>query len=99
MSEMSIVPEPLRAAGSSIRAQGAEVLAHGVVGQIETAALAPVFGLIGADFLAAAAGVINHHDQQVKLIGQRYLAAGDGITTAVDTFQATDDGSANRLSL
>jgi hypothetical protein len=97
MSLISVDPAALRAASAGTRAVGADIAEHAFSGRADAALLAPVFGMIGAEFAAAAALVTDRHCQEVEQLATRVAALGGRLHDAQRTYSDTDDGSAAQI--
>jgi hypothetical protein len=98
MSLVSVDPAALRIAAAGTRAVGADIAAHALAGRADAAVLAPVFGIIGAEFAAAAAMVTDRHCREIEQLATRIGGLADGLEGAQATYSGTDDGSAAQFT-
>ena len=89
MNGFSAAPDGIRAYGDIAAGAAAHIAAtEGLDAVAELAALTPVFGLIGADFLATYAATRSTHAGAVAALAQVYAGTGTvahAIATAYDT--------------
>ncbi|UGT60002.1 type VII secretion target [Nocardia asteroides] len=94
MNHVAVVPEAVRRYGDASASMAAGIATAGAVDQVATvAAVVPVFGLIGQEFLAAyAVAQANHIASLLELAG---VHAGTALTAyeAAATYEATDSAS------
>jgi hypothetical protein len=98
MSNLSVVTEALRAFGITNAGIGTEIAAAGNIDAVANiAALTPVFGLIGADYLAmfAAAQVLQARD--INDLSAKYQKLSDAAFASAFNYDGTDDGTAGTL--
>ncbi|MEV3964640.1 type VII secretion target [Nocardia sp. NPDC050193] len=98
MSNLSVVTDALRAFGITNSGIGTEIAAAGNIdAAANVAALTPVFGLIGADYLAmfAAAQVLQARD--INDLSAKYQKLSEAAFTSAFDYDATDDGTAGVL--
>ncbi|MET8799061.1 type VII secretion target [Nocardia sp. NPDC004568] len=98
MSNLSVATEALRAFGITNSGIGTEIAAAGNIDAVaNVAALTPVFGLIGADYLAmfAAAQVLQARD--INDLSAKYQKLSEAAFTSAFAYDATDDGTAGVL--
>jgi hypothetical protein len=98
MSLVFVDTAALRAAAAGTRAVGADIAAHALSGRADAAALAPAFGIIGAEFAAAAAMVTDRHCRDIEQLSARISAAADSLDKADPIYADTDDGSAAQIT-
>jgi hypothetical protein len=98
MSLVSVDPAVLRVAATGTRAVGADIAAHALSGRADATVLAPVFGIIGAEFAAAAAMVTDRHCHEIEQLATRVGGLADGLDGAQVTYSDTDDGSAAQFT-
>lgn len=91
MSSVSVDPAALTTAAAGTRSVAADIAAHALSGRVDAAVLAPSFGLIGAEFTAAAVMVTDRHCRAVEDLATRMEALGAGLAQAVDTYTGVDD--------
>jgi hypothetical protein len=95
MNDIVIAPEGFREYGQRCAAMASSVSTAGAVDQAATvAAAAPVFGLIGADFLAAFAGAQHNHLTSVAELSAVHAASAAAAHRAADAYEATERASA-----
>ena len=100
MSSVHVVPDVVRLYGSESAAVAAGVAAAATVDQTATVAFAaPVFGLIGQEFLAAfACAQANHLSSVAELAA---VHAGTALTAhqAAASYEITDAGNATSIGV
>lgn len=97
MSQVSVDPAALRTASLGTRAVGEDIATHASVGRADAALLAPVFGIIGAEFAAAAAMATDRHCREIEQLAARVRTLGDGLHGAQIAYADTDDNSAAQI--
>ncbi|WP_327150660.1 type VII secretion target [Nocardia sp. NBC_01329] len=98
MSDVSVATDALRAFGITNSGIGTEIAAVGNIDAVtNVAALTPVFGLIGADYLAmfAAAQVLQARD--INDLSAKYQKLSEAAFTSAFNYDLTDDGTAGAL--
>ncbi|GGK93944.1 type VII secretion target [Nocardia jinanensis] len=98
MSDISVATEALRAFGITNSGIGTEIAAAGNIDAVaNVASLTPVFGLIGADYLAmfAAAQVLQARD--INDLSAKYQKLSEAAFTSAFNYDMTDDGAAGAL--
>lgn len=98
MSSVSVDPAALTTAATGTRSVAADIAAQALTGRVDAAVLAPTFGLIGAEFTAAAVMVIDRHCREVDDLATRMQALGQGLTRAVDTYTGADDTNSAQIA-
>lgn len=99
VAQLNVDPQVLNRYGAVAQNLGTEVRAQAARGSFDTAAMATVFGLIGADFIAVASMVTSTHNRQVDTVGGDLLATGTAITVAGSSYTDADDTAAESLNL
>lgn len=98
MSELFVVTDGIRNYGNTA-AQAAEQV--GSAGAIDLAAnlaaLAPVLGPIGADFLASFATAQSNHAKSVAALANHYAQTAVAAHTAADSYDSTDSSTGAAL--
>ena len=97
MSQVSVDPAALRTASLGTRAVGEDIAAHALSGRADASLLATVFGIIGAEFAAAAAMVTDRHCREIEQLAARVRTLGDGLQAAAMAYADTDDTSATQI--
>lgn len=98
MNNIHVVPDAVRLYGSESAAMAAGVAAAGAVDQAATVAFAaPVFGLIGQEFLAAFAYAQANHLSSVAELAA--VHAGTALTAhqAAASYELADAGNATNI--
>lgn len=98
MSDLSVETEALRAFGTTNAGVGTEIAAAGNFDAVaHVAALTPVFGLIGADYLAmfAAAQVLQARD--INDLSAKYQKLSQAAFSSALNYDGTDSGTAGAL--
>ncbi|MFI9506344.1 type VII secretion target [Nocardia sp. NPDC052566] len=91
MSELVAAPDAIRAYGDAAVAMATGVAAAGAFDQTATmAAAAPVFGLIGQDFLFAFAVAQGNHAASVLELANVYAATALTAHQSAGTYESTD---------
>ncbi|WP_459545885.1 hypothetical protein [Nocardia sp. X0981] len=99
MNEILIAPDVFRQYGSVNATQAAAVATAGAVDQAATvAAAAPVFGPIGADFLAVFAMAQANHIRAVTQLAQVHAATAATAGVAAAAVEITEAGSATSFT-
>ncbi|MGK8488381.1 type VII secretion target [Nocardia asiatica] len=95
MSEFLVVPDVFRQYGVLNATQATAVATAGAVDQAATVAAAvPVFGPIGADFLAVFAAAQANHMQAVAKLAEVHAATAISAGVAASAVEGTDAASA-----
>ena len=78
MTSVSVEPAALTTAAARTRSVGAQIAAYATAGRVEAATLMSAFGLMGAEFAAAAVTVTDRHSSELTDLAARIdaLAAG-----------------------
>lgn len=98
MSNVSVETEALRAFGITNAGIGTEIAAAGNFDTVaQVAAMTPVFGLIGADYLAmfAAAQVLQARD--INDLSAKYQKLSQAAFSSAMNYDVTDGGNAGAL--
>ena len=98
MSDLSVETEALRAFGTTNAGIGTEISGAGIGDAVaNVAALTPVFGLIGADYLAmfAAAQVLQARD--VNDLAAKFQHLSQAAFSSAAAYDGTDSGTAGAL--
>ncbi|NKY59312.1 type VII secretion target [Nocardia flavorosea] len=98
MSNTSVETEALRVFGTTNAGIGTEIAGVATMDAVrDAAALAPVFGLIGADYLAmfAAAQVLQTRD--INDLAAKYQHLSQAAFSSALNYDITDDGTAGAL--
>ncbi|ETD30728.1 type VII secretion target [Williamsia sp. D3] len=98
MSQVSVDPAALRTASLGTRSVGEDIATQALAGRADAALLAPVFGVIGAEFAAAAAMVTDRHCREIEQLAARVRTLGDGLRGAQVAYAGTDDNSAAQIA-
>lgn len=99
MTSVSVDPAALTTAAAATRSVAADIAAHALAGRVDAAVLAPAFGLIGAEFTAAAVMVTDRHCREVQALAARVDSLAQGLTSAGDTYTGTDDANSTRMTV
>ncbi|MTE11540.1 type VII secretion target [Nocardia aurantiaca] len=94
MSHLVATPDAIRAYGDASAAMASTVAGAAAVDQVATiAAMVPVFGLIGQDFLLSYAGAQGNHLSSVAELAA--VHAGTAVTAyeAAAGYESVDDAS------
>ncbi|QNG18943.1 ESX-1 secretion-associated protein [Rhodococcus triatomae] len=96
MSDVTVETAGIRQFGASA-AQSAEQItsAAGIDLAANLAALAPVLGPIGADFLASFATAQANHAKAVAELAAHYVATSSAAFSTADEYDGTDSGTAD----
>ncbi|GAB88803.1 hypothetical protein [Gordonia rhizosphera] len=97
MAELDVDTESVRTFGRQTEDRGTTVSVEGHRGEFDTAVMASVFGLVGADFMAMASLVTNNHNHQVTAIGERYSAVGRAVLGSANTYVTTDEDNGRQF--
>lgn len=76
----------------------AEIASYAATGRVEAAALIPTFGLMGAEFAAAAVMVTDRHSRDLTDLASRIDALATDLQRSATTYTGADDGSALEIS-
>ena len=94
MSDLTVVPDAIRGYGDVCATMATGVATAGSVDQAATiAAVVPVFGLIGQDFLAAFAYAQGNHLFSVGQLAAVHAASSANSFASAATYEATDGAS------
>ncbi len=85
------------AAGGELGSLAAAATAAAGAGAVSTAALAPVFGVVGGDYLAELLGAATAADAEISRLAAFYTSASVGAARTVAAAVATDTGGAGAL--
>lgn len=99
MTTVSVDPAALTTAAAGTRSVATDIAAQAFAGRVDAAALAPTFGLIGAEFTAAAVMVSDRHCRQVEALAARVESLGLGLLNAGDTYTDTDDDNSTQIAV
>ncbi|MFI5719069.1 type VII secretion target [Nocardia sp. NPDC051750] len=95
MYNVQATPDAIRAYGDSSAIMAAEISLAGAANQAAViAAVVPVFGLIGQDFLAAFAVAQANNMRSVNEIAAVHAATAVAAHQGAGTYERTDKGSA-----
>ncbi|MDF0528956.1 hypothetical protein P0W64_11165 [Tsukamurella sp. 8F] len=82
--------DAVAAAGTRIGALAGETASGAVAGAATMGALAPVFGVIGGDYLAALVGALGSTDVEVGRLAAYYASAGTATAQSVAVVAASE---------
>lgn len=95
---VTVLPEALRSFGATAAATSSAVASAGTIdAAASTAAVAPVFGVIGQEFLAAFAVAQANHLAAVGRIASVHAGTASATSAALARFEACDVGSGATL--
>ncbi len=97
MAELDVDTESVRAFGRQTEDRGTTVSVEGHRGEFDTAVMAAVFGLVGADFMAMASLVTNNHNHQVTAVGERYSTVGRAVLGSANSYLTTDEDNGRQF--
>ncbi|MFI6866426.1 type VII secretion target [Nocardia sp. NPDC050406] len=101
MTGISVDPEAVRAFATTQNGVAADIAAAGNLDTVAgVAAMTPVFGLIGADYLAMYAVAELLHAKDINALSGRYAhlgATATGSATTIETTDATFAGGLGQL--
>ncbi|MEU7628740.1 type VII secretion target [Nocardia sp. NPDC049220] len=99
MSDVVVIPTVFRQFGAVNATQAAAVAMSGAVDQAAAiAAAAPVFGPIGADFLASFAQAQANHLYAVGRLAEVHAASSVAAELAAASYEATESASADEFT-
>ncbi|NNH71565.1 ESX-1 secretion-associated protein [Nocardia uniformis] len=91
MTEFSVDPEGVRAFAATQGGVAADIAAAGNLDTVAgVAAMTPVFGLIGADYLALYAVAEVLHAEDINALSGRYAHVGQTASGSATTLETTD---------
>lgn len=99
MTSVSVDPAALTTAATGTRSVAADIAAHALTGRVDAAALAPAFGLIGAEFTAAAVMVTDRHSREVEALAARVESLAQGLSSAGNSYTSTDDANSAQITV
>ena len=85
------------AAGGELGTLAAAVSAAAGVGTASAAALAPVFGIVGGDYVAELLGAVSAADAELVRLAAFYTSASAGAAQTVASTAAVEAGGATAL--
>lgn len=98
MSELVATPDAIRAFGGAAATMAAGVATAGAFDQVATvAAAAPVFGLIGQDFLVAFAGAQSNHASSVFELAGVHAATAVALQQDAAAYEAAEATSSTEF--
>lgn len=98
MNDLSVQTEALRALATTHEGVAAEISSAGNFDTAaHVAALTPVFGLIGADYLAMFAGAQVRYARNISDLSHRVGAIASAANTSAATYDGTDESFASRI--
>ncbi|MEV6066379.1 type VII secretion target [Nocardia sp. NPDC052001] len=98
MADLSVDTDAVRGFATAQHGVAADIAATGGIDTAShVAAMTPVFGLIGADFLASFAVAELLHDRDINALSQRFAHIGQTAFGSAATYDATDDSFASGL--
>lgn len=98
MTELSVDPEAVRAFAATQHGVAADIAAAGNLDTVAgVAAMTPVFGLIGADYLAMYAAAEVLHAKDINALSGRYAHLGTTASGTAGTIETTDGSFAGGL--
>ncbi|NLU81282.1 type VII secretion target [Rhodococcus sp. HNM0569] len=98
MSDVSVVTDGIRAYGATTAQAAEQVAAAGAFDlAANIAALTPVLGPIGADFLAAFAHAQGTHAEAVASLANFYTQTALAANASADGYDDTDAGTGSAL--
>ena len=77
---------------------GAQIAAYATAGRVQSATLMSAFGLMGAEFAAAAVMVTDRHSSELTDLASRIDALAGGLQQSAATYSGADDGTAQQIS-
>ncbi len=99
MADLSVETDAVRAFATTNAGVASEIAGAGNFDAIQNvAALTPVFGLIGADYLLAFAAAQVLQAKDINDLSAKYDKLSKSAFTAAAAFETTDSGNANVLS-
>lgn len=98
MTSVSVEPAALATAAAGTRSVAADIAAHALAGRVDAAALTAAFGLIGAEFTAAAVMVTKRHCQEIEALAARVESLSQGLASAGETYTDTDDANSAQIT-
>ncbi|WP_433594110.1 type VII secretion target [Nocardia sp. CA-145437] len=98
MADLSVDTGAVRAFAATQDGVAADIAAQGGLDTVaHVAALTPVFGLIGADFLAGYAVAELLHDRDINALSGRFAELGQAARGSAATYESADADFAGRL--
>jgi len=91
MTTLLASPAAITGLADTTHTLGAAVSACRTAAVIDTSALAAVYGIVGAEFLSAAASATQTHLGRVGALGAALTTIGDLSAGSRDRYTATDD--------
>ncbi|MFD0000020.1 type VII secretion target [Nocardia sp. NPDC127526] len=99
MAELSVDTTAVRTFAATQDGVAADIAATGGLDTVShVAAMTPVFGLIGADFLVSFAAAELLHDKDINALSARFAHVGQAAFGSAATYDATDAEFAGGLS-
>ncbi|MGW4249835.1 type VII secretion target [Nocardia sp. NPDC004722] len=99
MADLSVDTGAVRAFATTNDGVAADIAAQGGLDTVShVAAMTPVFGLIGADFLASFAVAELLHDRDINALSARFGKLGQAAFGSAATYDATDSEFAGGLN-
>ncbi|MGL4306686.1 MAG: hypothetical protein ACRCSF_11075 [Mycobacteriaceae bacterium] len=96
---VSAQTDGIRAFGATATTMGGALIATGAtVGALSAAVLTPVFGLIGADFLAVFGTAQAKQSLAITTLGGVFVAAGEAAVSNANTYDQIDNKNADILN-
>ncbi|HEY9312715.1 type VII secretion target [Williamsia sp.] len=98
MTSVSVEPAALTTAAAGTRSVGAQIAAYAAAGRVEAVGLIPTFGLMGAEFAAAAVMVTERHTSELTALASRIDTLATGLQQSAITYSGADDANAQQIS-
>ncbi|WP_067571805.1 type VII secretion target [Nocardia acidivorans] len=98
MADLSVDTDAVRGFATTQHGVAADIAATGGLDTVgHVAAMTPVFGLIGADFLASFAVAELLHDRDITALSARFSHIGQAAFGSAAAYDSTDDAFASGL--
>lgn len=98
MADLSVDTAAVRTFAATQDGVAADIAATGGIDTVtHVAAMTPVFGLIGADFLASFAVAELLHDKDINSLSGRFAHLGQAAFGSAATYDSTDESFAGGL--
>ncbi|MFI1912518.1 type VII secretion target [Nocardia sp. NPDC020380] len=98
MADLSVDTAAVRTFATTQDGVATDIAATGNLDTVShVAAMTPVFGLVGADFLASFAVAELLHDRDINALSARFAELGQAAFGSAGTYESTDAGFAGGL--
>ncbi|MCU1641581.1 MAG: hypothetical protein JWN03_1856 [Nocardia sp.] len=98
MADLSVDTDAVRTFAATQDGVAGDIAATGGMDTVShVAAMTPVFGLIGADFLASFAVAELLHDKDINALSARFSHLGQAAFGSAGTYESTDSSFADGL--